>query len=213
MKGTGALVGCVVVALACQAAAVECPEGAGPHSRNVGGAWLDEWCELAIEGEVVRHGPYESSWLPDMKPRMEGAYQRGQRTGRWRSWYRSGQPSSETTFRTGESHGASLKWVPDGSLRSAGHVRNGERYGTWLSYHENGQLAREENYKAGELTGVFRSWYEDGQPRQIGEYASGEQSGHWTTYTPEGEIKAEGEASAVEKAGQTEATPMPRVFE
>lgn len=146
--------------------AVTCPaEAAARVTRDVGRIRV----ECTREGRV-RHGPQLELAETAAGSRLieETQYVDGRRSGRFRSFF------------------------PTGQLHTEGWYLRGKREGRWRSWREGGGLEREEHYRAGLLHGKSVLYWSTGQPWFEQSYDSGKAHGEGVTYErPNGESSAE----------------------
>jgi antitoxin component YwqK of YwqJK toxin-antitoxin module len=83
--------------------------------------------------------------------------------GSAKSWYENGRPKSEGYYDYGKRSGTFTYWYPNGQAQATGEYVNDKPVGTWVWWHENGLKSAIGEYRDGFLYGPWRWWSEDGQ--------------------------------------------------
>jgi hypothetical protein len=78
---------------------------------------------------------------------MRGMMKNGKRDGVWKSWYESGLPWSETTFKEGVKNGKTITWYENETKRYEGFYTNDKESGKWLFWDESGKQQYSKDYK------------------------------------------------------------------
>jgi hypothetical protein len=115
-------------------------------------------------------------------PAQTGAYQDGQRHGKWTFDHRNGAKAAQGEFRKGRKHGTWSSWSEDGKLKQVISYKDGYENGKLVAYYPDGTKAVEGGFLDGRRHGDWREWYEDGRPRVKGRYTKGIQEGAWEVY-------------------------------
>lgn len=101
----------------------------------------------------LRHGVYKRYAVDrgQLYLAEEGAYERNQRSGRWRTFTKEGDLDTELHYQDGQRHGPSEEWErgSDGQRYRAkvGKYVAGKREGVWTTYRADGSIAKEETYE------------------------------------------------------------------
>lgn len=86
-------------------------------------------------------------YYPNGQIKLEGKLDsKGLKNGKWTSYFENGQKNSESVFKNGVNHGASMVWYPNGNVRYFGDYHNGERTGDWVFYNEKGEVIKTDSY-------------------------------------------------------------------
>ncbi len=111
--------------------------------------------EFSLDGRVLTKGQFinglkEGEWFYEIGDHTErGAYQDGERTGKWIYKYPDGQVNFTGEFVAGLSVGKHRWYYPSGKVKKEGKYSSGVRVGTWNTYDEDGTRALEIKYKNG----------------------------------------------------------------
>ena len=123
--------------------------------------WLYLLCTKANgQGCVVRDPSYDSP-LPPTGERNE----RGEKTGEWKSYYKTGE------------------------LCCVSYYQEGEETGEWTCYRRNGEVQSVMHYEKGKAHGEWKSYYYNKQVSSIGNYENGVSVGEWKNYDSTGKLK------------------------
>ncbi|MCC6620584.1 MAG: hypothetical protein IT385_04980 [Deltaproteobacteria bacterium] len=189
-----------------------CPEGAVVTVDP-----LDPGASLGCrDGAGALDGPY-GRWHDVVRTRkaVDGAYDQGLESGRWRGWDEDGNLRWDTTWERGVRSGPHREYRPDGSLAERGAFVDDLRDGTWEGFHDNGTPAWEGSYQdgleqgawwwrdargflveratfvAGVRAGAAVEYHPDGEQACAGDYAHHYKDGPWTCWHDNGEVAAE----------------------
>jgi antitoxin component YwqK of YwqJK toxin-antitoxin module len=77
---------------------------------------------------------------------MRGMMKDGKREGVWKSFYETGSPWSETTFKNGKKNGKTTTWYENEKKRYDGFYIDDIESGKWVYWSEKGELVTEKNY-------------------------------------------------------------------
>jgi antitoxin component YwqK of YwqJK toxin-antitoxin module len=88
----------------------------------------------------------ETTYYPNGKPQMDGAYKNNKRDGQWIYWYENGSKWSEGYFREGKNEGKRLTYFENGKVRYEAYYSEGIRVGIWKFFDDKGKLLQEINY-------------------------------------------------------------------
>jgi antitoxin component YwqK of YwqJK toxin-antitoxin module len=77
---------------------------------------------------------------------MKGIMKANKRDGLWKSWYESGLPWSETTFKDGKKNGKTTTWYDNGNKRYEGFFTDDKESGRWTFWKEDGTIMDFKNY-------------------------------------------------------------------
>jgi antitoxin component YwqK of YwqJK toxin-antitoxin module len=94
--------------------------------------------------ELIR----ETTFYPNKRRQMEGAYKDQKREGKWTYWYEDGTLWSEGMYLRGKSDGKRTTYFENGKVRYEGMYKNDMRVGKWQFFDENGRLLKEVDYSA-----------------------------------------------------------------
>jgi antitoxin component YwqK of YwqJK toxin-antitoxin module len=78
--------------------------------------------------------------------KMSGMMKAGKRDGLWKSWYDTGVPWSETTFKDGVKNGPTTTWYENGKMRYKGFYTNDTESGMWTYWGEDGKQQSSKDY-------------------------------------------------------------------
>jgi len=163
-------------------ATLECPKGTAPISvptMDAAGHALSP-PPLVSEGagqvcarpDGTLHGPIRATFR-DGEVEHVGAYENGQKTGRWTWTDRQGRTGREGEYVAGQEHGI---WTE----AREGRYDAGKRVGEWTRWYDTtGHKARVMTYVAGVATGLSTRWHDNGQLAEEGALDSaGKRTGH-----------------------------------
>lgn len=121
------------------------------------------WCEL----DGVREGPFARFWdAARTRPREDGRYEDGLRTGTWHTFASTGEVVSRATYRDGTKDGAETLWRVDGSRLEAGTWAADLKHGVWETFYPSGPKASETTWVEGRKTGRELELALDGTARR-----------------------------------------------
>ncbi len=156
-------------------------------------------------------GPF-SSWRDRKTPRVQGAYERGQRVGMW-SWFdRSNNKEREGEYRADKKVGPWFEWLENKLISSSTYSngrldgefvtfdKNGNELGrlafkdgtgTMLTFHANQQPASKQQMLRGALHGSYQELSVNGKILIDGRYANHRKHGWWREYNEQGALLLE----------------------
>ena len=137
---------------------------------------LESQVLVFFDGSVLRHG-LEREWSESGTLVAEREFARGEPAGRWRTWFPSGRPRSESAF--GPEPATWSWWYESGQLSSQGPALGGVKQGRWTAWHENGVESSEGDYSAGKREGEWSFWNEEGSLLERGEFRADVKVGRW----------------------------------
>lgn len=133
------------------------------------------------------NGPYKERFANGKKS-VKGKYRDGQKTGRWKSWYSTGQLHYTEHYRLDKREGAYTEFYVSGKKKQAGNYRNGKEDGLWNEWHENGQKSAERTYADGKLEGSWTQWSSEGKMATQESYRLGQKDGEQRYWYPNGQL-------------------------
>jgi hypothetical protein len=151
---------------------LRCPTGTHQERKATLPDHDETWCALP---DGTRQGPYRQSWPTG---HAEGAYHRGQKQGRWRTFIRE-NVVSETHYRAGVEDGPLRGWDERGVLQVVGRNRRGQQHGLWKWWHPNGRRKGQGAYVDDREEGRHVEWDEQGHLVSDGRYRRGQEEGPW----------------------------------
>lgn len=80
----------------------------------------------------------------------QGQFEKGLKTGTWKTWYVSGAIETQSDWKKGRLHGIVRKYNDAGALVLYAEYKNGMLHGTYTEY-DNGGVVLEQTYKNGVL--------------------------------------------------------------
>lgn len=201
---------------------LRCPAGTSPIAVPVVDAsgnpispppLVDEGSgQVCARPDGTLHGPQRAKFRTGEREH-EGAYEEGQKVGRWTWWDREGNKVREGEFVAGVEHGPWLEWR-GGKKTSEGRYDNGKQVGDWVRWydstghkqsltsftdgvanglssrwHDNGHLAEEGRLEAGKRVGRWVSLNREGGKIWEGHYTADKQEGVWTWWRPDGSVE------------------------
>ena len=73
----------------------------------------------------------------------------GLQSGKWTSWFQSGQIQSVQFFLKGLPVKSFQKWHANGKKELKGQFnKNNDKYGRWIYWNDKGELVKEKDYKS-----------------------------------------------------------------
>jgi antitoxin component YwqK of YwqJK toxin-antitoxin module len=112
-----------------------------------------------------------------------GKYRRGERYGKWESYYPDGTLKRSEQLAHGLCNGPCISYHPNGEIASEEPYSNDLREGLCRYYDQEGALKSEVEYSKDQIHGSYREYYPDGQVAVEGSYDSALADGTWTWYT------------------------------
>lgn len=89
---------------------------------------------------------------PNGKTRLEGAYDKGSKSGIWKQYTLNGELLvSEIGYKNNVEHGIEKVYFRNGTIEREGQNENGLKVGVWKYYNGEGKLHKTETYKNGNL--------------------------------------------------------------
>lgn len=88
----------------------------------------------------------EILYYDDGQKKMEGAFENGERKGKWTYWYPNGNKWSEGHYDKGIENGRKTIWHENGQKYYEGALENGQRVGVWRFWSREGELLKEIEY-------------------------------------------------------------------
>lgn len=186
-----------------------CPDGGTLEKTEKHGA-----TRKRCRARGVLHGP-TTAWFHDGSKSHQGVYLRGQKYGKWLTWYDNGALQVEAHFKEGRNHGAYHEYYEDGTVLKEATYLDGELHGEVLTYWPNGELQSSRNFQNGIEAGTHKSFRKDGtryfekevrnglvhgivtffdrDEIAIDQYSMEHGSGIWREYSPEGVTSLEEE--------------------
>jgi antitoxin component YwqK of YwqJK toxin-antitoxin module len=160
--------------------------------------------------------PYESRH-PNGKLCEKGVTLDGQRHGRWRAWYKTGQLAMVNHYEKGVLHGAYKTFHHTGEAHVTATYKKGKLHGRHVSLYPNGQKHHDWRYVDGVLQGnVNRTYWvsgklqsetrvlnrelqielrlryhENGKKESEGTFKNGQHDGKWSTWHSNGRPRQE----------------------
>lgn len=129
---------------------LDCPRGTVPWGGKAVKGADGLYCVTAASArsrEPVREGP-SLTFHQNGARRLEGRWEKGQRTGHWLTWSDRGTKESE------------MDWVA------------GKREGLYVAYWPNGKRSAEAHYRDDKMDGESKTWDDRGKLMAITEYAA-----------------------------------------
>ena len=164
--------------------------GLGPGVVDAAGDFKGsgDWISVvAASGYVDRHGRYNAAgervgewkaFRPDCSLEQMCHYNdQGEREGLTREFHRNGQPSYESTYRTGKVDGLEEGFYQDGSSEYTTTLVQGVKQGLFASYYAGKVPERKGTYDHDEMDGIYQEFHENGQLSVEGRYAHGKHAG------------------------------------
>lgn len=137
---------------------------------------------LALLLVIACSAPAWAQATPSRGPAQTGAYQDGQRHGKWTFYHRGGTKAAQGEFRKGRRHGTWTQWFENGKVKQVLGFKDGYEDGKLVAYYPDGTKAVEGGFLDGRRHGAWQEWYEDGRPRVKGRYKKGIQEGSWEVF-------------------------------
>ncbi len=88
----------------------------------------------------------EINYYEDGTKKMEGAYENGERTGKWSYWYPDGKLWSQGVYKNGKENGLKTVWHSNGQKYYEGNTKEDKRTGVWKFWDEKGELLKQVDY-------------------------------------------------------------------
>lgn len=130
-------------------------------------------------------GPFASFFIserPDILSAHQAAvghFQKGERHGRWKTWFPDGTVQAELGYLAGMLDGP-YRWRHDDGTTSEGVFSKGHRSGPWSAYNPNGSLRVRGNFEGGQPHGVFTYWHGNRVVSASGRFEHGQRVGRWS---------------------------------
>jgi antitoxin component YwqK of YwqJK toxin-antitoxin module len=139
------------------------------------------------EDGIVNHGPFRR-WLENGVLAEDGAYERGEKHGRYVVYYDTGIPESIAEYDRGREHGVMRRYSIVNECVQESHFVGGKREGVERLWWDAAHLRAYTNWKDDLPHGEWTQWHFDGSPSEHGRYRDGRREGEWTYRTPVGEL-------------------------
>lgn len=137
-------------------------------------------------------GTWKSMWF-NGKVREEGRYDSGVKTGRWVTYFDTGNINTETEYNDyGVENGVSRSYFSNGVIGHEAHYANGLADGEWKSYFTDGRMAREGRYVRGNIEGAQLEYLHSGGIEARTELDRKRSALFQTRYYEDGSKRAEG---------------------
>ncbi len=88
----------------------------------------------------------EIQYYEEGAKKIEGAYENGERTGKWSYWYPDGKLWSQGFYKNGMENGLKTVWHSNGQKYYEGSTLDDKRVGIWKFWNNKGELLKEVNY-------------------------------------------------------------------
>lgn len=105
---------------------------------------LQEKISFTDKNLEIRKGPYLLNENGNIKE--EGFYNRGYKTGEWRTYYPNKQSKEKANYRWDLLNGQYVSYWPNGQLKKQGEFLAGRKIKDWVMFYENGNPALKESY-------------------------------------------------------------------
>lgn len=139
-----------------------------------------------------------SSWRDRKTPRVQGAYEHGQRVGTW-SWFdRNNNKEREGEFRADKKVGPWLEWV-ENKLVSSGTYTNGKPDGEFVAFDKTGNELGRFTFKEG--TGTMMTFHPNQAPATRQQMLKGDFHGEYQELSPTGKVLIDGRYAHNRKHG------------
>ncbi len=136
------------------------------------------------DGTLVKDGESES-WHRNGERAAVGAYEHGQRIGKWSLYHATGEKRAIGAYREGRRHGTWKLYHEDGARQSQGKYTHGLRTGNWKFWSVDGKF---DEARSGKFE-VVRLERPDGAPRASGSVSLGQRAGEWEFTWPDGSLQ------------------------
>jgi antitoxin component YwqK of YwqJK toxin-antitoxin module len=151
--------------------------------------------------------------------------EKGQQTGTWQEFYRSGKKKLTCPYKEGKKNGTLLSFAEHGQLLSKGLFVDNKLTDTLFAYYPNGALKSkalfvndwpeglvtdyfmngnkktEINYQNSKPNGISKEWYENSKQKLEAFYKNGALEGNFKTWFINGNLETESVYLAGEKTG------------
>lgn len=190
--------GCALAALA-----IGCSE---PQERTARDYWPDGTlretrAQIRVDDTLwLDHGVF-ASWYESGAKHQFGAYDSGQKTGLWTTWYNSDPPLklSEGNFVAGEMDGQWRYWMnhaahmklASGDSMDHGHVSHTTDSQALSQRARHPNPHKTETYRLGVAEGLWLSWHPDGSIADSMNYVAGKLHGRVISYHSDGQLASE----------------------
>jgi len=130
-------------------------------------------------------GPFASFFVserPDILSAHQSAvghFKKGQRDGRWKTWFPDGTVQAEFGYLAGVLDGP-FRWRHDDGTTSEGVFSKGHRSGSWSAYYPNGSQRIRGFFNGGQAHGVFTYWHANRVVSASGRFEHGRRVGRWS---------------------------------
>lgn len=130
------------------------------------------------------------------KPKEEGSYSAGRKSGDWKEYYENGQLKVVQTYDAGKTVGKFEEYYESGNIKREVQyeVLDGEsvKTGDEIHYFENGKEKSKVAFKEGKAQGKHLEFHENGELKETGQYDDeGNKTGTWMTYYDNGQQEVE----------------------
>src|SRR6187402_3516886 len=134
-----------------------------------------------LDGEVA-------GWYAKDHRQIEGAVDKGEKTGIWKLYFESGKIKKQTAYSHNVEDGEETFWFENGNVEKKGTYAEGALQGKYTWYYDNGQKKQEGFFVAGAQDSTWSEWYENGKQKMTGHLTNLERNGDWTFWDEQGNI-------------------------
>ena len=131
--------------------------------------------KLYVKGSSVPYTGKFFSFYQSGQKKSEEDYDKGKSHGLKVFWYKDGKIRQKMNYENGKLHGLNMMWLNNGQKYFEINSKNGRRDGVNIYWFTNGQKSREENYKNGKEEGLFTRWHENGEKFMEVNFKNGDQ--------------------------------------
>lgn len=138
-----------------------------------------------------KNGELDSTYIacyPNGKIESEGSYSEGDKVGKWKYYYQSGQLSEVETYINGKLEGLDVQYNEDNTIDKEMYFKNGKLDSAYRIYGDNKQLIVQYNYDNDVLVSYT---YEDAQGKLIAPIDLNRGTGKVVAYYRNGKKSAE----------------------
>ncbi|MFN8255542.1 MAG: toxin-antitoxin system YwqK family antitoxin [Bacteroidales bacterium] len=126
------------------------------------------------------------------KIEKEGYYEDNRKTGVWKTYYPTGMPKSEITYKNNLPDGFAKIYYENGKISEEGIWKGSYWVGDYTYYYPSGLKAYEWKFsESGKRSGIQKYYYESGKLLIKGEWKDGKENGTITEFYEDGSVRSE----------------------